>query len=371
MISDDLFKRPLRFKPVYKEKIWGGDSLRKILSKNIPDNASIGESWELSGYGSDLSVLVSDSPTEENLTIKQIIDTNKRKLLGITADLSYFPLLYKFIDAHDNLSVQVHPNDIQAQRMGSENRGKTECWYVVDAIPQAMINVGLKHGVSLQQIESCIKQNTFESLLNYIPVKKGDVLFVPAGTVHAILKGTLLYEVQQTSDTTFRLYDWNRVDEAGNSRPLHIEESLKVMDNTCSDRYKISPINMNSTDSYRHFFRVACKYFALEEFDCRNSTRIKLPKKKSFAVITLLNGNCSISTPVKTVSGSAGDTILLPAEIVSSTTIQTIDECHFLVSTVPDLVEEVIAPLREKGFSDHQISLLAGPAHSNDIVPLL
>lgn len=369
MIPEKFIANPIIFKPIFKEKIWGGQKLKTILSKEIPKNKAIGESWELSGYGSDLSTTFDkDSGT---ITLQQFIESDPEKILGKVTDAP-FPLLYKFIDASTELSVQVHPNNTQAQKNGWGNNGKTECWYIVNAKPKGEIILGFKEGVSLEDVKTCIKDNTFDTILNRIPISKGDVLFCPAGTVHAILDGTLLYEIQQTSDTTFRFYDWGRIDKSGKSRQLHIEESLKVVDTSYHTQYKIVPTAVPNSDNVHNLFRIACRYFALEEYYFINDMKISLPQKSSFTVITALNGTISLYGEDTLSTVSKGETLLIPATLCKKViTVEGEKNTRLLLSTVPDLKKEVIDYLREKEIHDENITQLGGVAASNDIIPLM
>ena len=291
MIPEKLIANPIKFKPIFKEKIWGGQKLKTILSKEIPEDTKVGESWELSGYGSDLSTTF--DKVSGNITLQQLVNSNPEKFLGKVTG-ACFPLLYKFIDASAELSVQVHPDDTQAIKNGWGNNGKTECWYIVNAKPNGEIILGFKEGVSLEDVKSCINDNTFDTILNRVPISRGDVLFCPAGTVHAILDGTLLYEIQETSDTTFRFYDWGRVDKAGKPRDLHIDESLKVVDTTYHNQHKIVPVAVPNDKDVHHLFRAVCRYFALEEYYFISNMKLFLPPKTSFTVVTVINGTISL-----------------------------------------------------------------------------
>jgi mannose-6-phosphate isomerase len=362
---------PIFFKPIFKEKIWGGQNLKTSLTKDIPPNSTIGESWELSGYSSDLSVAI----TEEcnNLSIQHILEKNPKGLLGDIPDTGVFPLLYKFIDANDKLSVQVHPDNTQVRQNNWGNSGKTECWYIADAKPGAQIIVGFKEGATLSDVESGIKNNTLDLLLNQIPVTKGDMLFIPSRTVHAILDGTLLYEVQETSDITFRLYDWGRVDKTGKPRQLHIAESLKTVDTTYHDQHKIPPVSVEPIKGVKHSFRVVCKYFAIEEYYFEDSHTITLSSKKSFSVITVLDGSIVINTDSKVnFPVVKGQTVLIPADCYSNTIIVDGEvNSRFILSTVPDLKSEIIDPLKNFGISNDEIALLGGSPASNELIHLL
>jgi len=231
---------PLKFTPIIKEKIWGGNQFYHILNKDVDPTLKNGESWEISDLEGDISIINNGFLAENSLS--ELIELYMGELVGEQPFLQYglgFPLLIKFIDASENLSVQVHPDDQLASTVYGL-QGKTELWYVVHAEEGAGLYVGFNKSVKKEDFITALKQGTVDRLLTFYPVKKGDVFFIPAGTVHAIGKGVLLAEIQQTSDITFRVFDWNRKDENGDSRELHIEEALQAIHfEDTPDTYKI------------------------------------------------------------------------------------------------------------------------------------
>ena len=371
MIPDKLISNPIKFHPIFKEKIWGGQKLKTVLSKDIHKDTATGESWELSGYGTDLSTVFYKELGE--ITIQQLLEAGPEKLLGNNSTSSHFPLLFKFIDAHDKLSVQVHPDDSQARENGWGNNGKTECWYITDVKPDGEIILGFKEGIIINDVKNSINNNTLDAILNRVPIAKGDVLFCPACTVHAILEGSLIYEIQETSDTTFRLYDWGRVDNSGLSRQLHREESLRVIDLSYHNQHKIPPVTVPGNDSCKHLFRVACNYFALEEYILKIQSKITLPPKSSFTVITVIDGSISLyrdNTDRNTIS--KGETVFIPAYYCKKPITATCENsCTFLLSTIPDMKKEVVSYLRKRGIPDENIAMLGGAPAGNDIIPHL
>ena len=344
--------------------------LFKILLKEIPEDTKVGESWELSGYGSDLSTTFDKNSGD--ITLQQLAESDPEKFLG-NRSRDYFPLLYNFIAATTELSVLVQPDETPAKKNGWGTNGKTECWYIVDAKPKGEIILGFKEGVSIEDVKSSINDNTFDTILNRVPISRGDVLFCPARTVHAILDGTLLYEIQETSDTTFRFYDWGRVDKAGKSRQLHIEESLQVVDTAYHNQHKIVPVAVPDDKDIHHLFRAACRYFVLEEYYFISDMKLSLPPKTSFTVITVINGTISLYGEKTTLSTvSKGETLLIPAALCNKAImVEGEKNTRLLLSTVPDLKTEVIDYLREKGICDVNITRLGGVAATNDIIPLL
>jgi mannose-6-phosphate isomerase len=221
---------PVRFEPIFKERLWGGRRIETVLGKPLPQGSLIGESWEIADHGNDVS-RVTNGPLA-GTTLRDLVRTGSAELFGPsgTAAGDGFPLLVKWIDAREKLSVQVHPPDGHPLLAPGE-RGKTECWFVVEAEPDATIYLGLRRGVDRAALQRELVRGTAEACLNVHPARAGDFFFVPAGVVHAIGGGVLLAEVQQSSDTTFRLYDWNRLDTAtGQPRPLQIVEALDSID---------------------------------------------------------------------------------------------------------------------------------------------
>ena len=221
---------PLKFKPFFKEKIWGGEKIKKVLHRPVGNMDHCGESWEISAIEDNVSVVANGFLAEDN-DLNELIEVYMGDLLGDKVYDKYglgFPLLIKYIDATDDLSVQVHPDDKLAQERYDMN-GKTEMWYVIEAVEGAGLYVGFKDGVTRDQYWDAVEAGTIDQLLHFYPVKKGDVFFIPAGTVHAIGKGVLLAEIQQPSDVTYRIFDWNRVDEQGNSRELHVDEAFDAI----------------------------------------------------------------------------------------------------------------------------------------------
>ncbi len=217
----------LTFDPIYKERIWGGRNLERLFARTLPDNTLIGESWELADLPQDKSVANVGQAKGKN--IAELVNEWQTKLLGdAKLDSGQFPLLVKLLDANDILSVQVHPDYQAAKQLGGDARAKYEAWYVIDADEDAFIYRGFKQGVTIDDVKAAIDENRLADLMIKLPAKKGDFFYLPGGTVHALGKGLVVAEVQTPSDTTFRLYDWGRVDaKTGKPRQLHIEQALK------------------------------------------------------------------------------------------------------------------------------------------------
>lgn len=218
---------PLRFAPIYQKRIWGGRRLEELYHRVLPEGVSIGESWEISDRPEGMSV-VSEGPLK-GLSLAELTARDPEGLLGDSQTLrGRFPLLAKILDACDVLSIQVHPPERSAARLGGEP--KTEMWYFTAATPGAEIFVGLRPGTTREEWEERTRNGTLAECLHRNPVRAGDAMFLPSGRVHALGKGLVLFEIQESSDTTYRAFDWNRVDPDGNPRKLHIPESLESID---------------------------------------------------------------------------------------------------------------------------------------------
>ncbi|MDD2286153.1 MAG: class I mannose-6-phosphate isomerase, partial [Paludibacter sp.] len=247
---------PLKFTPILKDKIWGGSTLKKLFNKPS-ETDKLGESWELSGYNGDISVASNGFLAGKSLG--ELIENYKGDLVGSQVYDRFgrtFPLLFKLIDANDNLSIQVHPGDeVALERHNSF--GKTEMWYVIDAEPEGELIIGFKKDCTKEAYLKALEDGNLGDLLQCVKVAKGDVLFIPAGLVHAIGKGVVLAEIQQTSDITYRIYDYNRLDENGKERDLHTEDVLDVIDFTASSDPK-TPYTRSINELAT---LVSCEYF--------------------------------------------------------------------------------------------------------------
>jgi mannose-6-phosphate isomerase len=221
----------LLFDPLFKETLWGGQNLGTVLGKKIPAGKTIGESWEVADHPNGTSRIVSGSFAGQ--TFHEVFQRHPEEILGprlARIHTTRFPLLIKFIDAADALSVQVHPDDVYAGFHENGSAGKTEAWYVVHADPGAFLIAGFSRPTDRKEFEQVLSKGGLEGLLRKVPVKSGEFLFIPAGRVHAIMPGILLNEIQQNSDITYRVYDWDRKTADGGSRELHVRQSLETMD---------------------------------------------------------------------------------------------------------------------------------------------
>ena len=303
----------IRLAPAYKDYLWGGTKLRDLYGKQC-DYDIIAESWELSAHPDGNSIVASGR--HKGLPFAKYLNIIGKEALGWKcAPLQAFPLLIKFIDAKDNLSVQVHPGDDYALEHENEY-GKNEMWYVIDAEPGAGLYVGFKKDTSKEEIRQKLKDNTLEDILNFCPTQPGDIFFIPAGTVHAIGAGNLICEIQQSSNSTYRLYDYGRKDKYGNPRELHIEKALDILN---YEQYKPADItieettesqaNDNKASKERH---IQCKYF--ETFILTVSGEVIIPiHDDSFKALVCIQGAGTLNADGQTHHIKAGESFFLPA----------------------------------------------------------
>jgi mannose-6-phosphate isomerase len=303
---------PLKFTPILKEKIWGGNKIETILKHNISPLKNCGESWEISGIVDDESVVANGFLTENNLN--ELMEIYLTDLVGEKNYEKYglgFPLLIKFIDAQDNLSVQVHPDDDFAQEKFGQN-GKTEMWHVIQADEGAGLYVGFNQKITAQQYMDAVENGTLEDYLKFYPVKSGDTFMIPAGTVHAIGKGVLLAEIQQPSDITFRIYDWNRVDEQGNSRELHTEEAFEAIhsEENLADFQVHYECEKNKTVTLVH-----SPYFNTNLLEMDMQVEKSFVQLDSFVIYICLEGSAFLVSGDSKERLETGEVVLIPAEI--------------------------------------------------------
>lgn len=291
--------KPLKLKPAFKDYIWGGQKLRTIYNKET-DLSPVAESWELSCHKDGHSII--SGGEYDGKTLDEYIKENPDSL-GTSVQGDELPILIKLIDAQDNLSVQVHPEDRLAKEMENQN-GKTEMWYVIDAEKDALITYGVKNPVTKEELEEAINKKTLENLLNRVPSKKGDVFFVEAGTIHAIGKGNLIAEIQQNSNVTYRLYDYGRVDKNGNERELHIEKGILA-----SNLNKTEPKEIIKLDDNTRVIG-SCEYFEVKELKLDGNKTLDADEKSYHAIICV-DGSFAISEFSAKVK--VGETVFVPA----------------------------------------------------------
>lgn len=301
---------PIKFKPLFKERIWGGSKLASEMNKDLPKGVKIGESWELSGVEGDISV-VSEGKLKGN-NLQELIEVYMGDLIGDSVYEKYgveFPLLIKLLDAQSNLSIQVHPDDEVAKERHN-SYGKTEAWYILDCEPGASIYLGFKKKTSREEYLKAVEQGNLPDLLNKIEVKRGDSFFIQAGTVHALGKGVLVAEIQQTSDITYRIDDWGRVDDEGKPRELHTDLALDVIDfNAVGLKAKNPELKENKVVPIED-----CKYFTINAIKVNQMMERIYLGLDSFVIYMALDGDMEIEYTGGKVSLKKGETILVPAQ---------------------------------------------------------
>ena len=307
---------PIRLEASLHETIWGGRRLESDGWKRLPPGEiAIGEAWE-----TEVSTIAQNEPYTGK-SLGALVKDYGAELLGEQAIAIFgqrFPLLAKFIDANDKLSVQVHPDDSYARRYESGKLGKTEFWYVLDAAPGASIVHGFKAPTSRREVQQAIEAVTLENLLYEVPVSAGDVIFVPAGTVHAIGGGVLLYELQEYSDITYRMYDYGRLTASGTPRDLHIERSLDVARYDGATRGKVKPVALASGTGYEERCLVACKCFLTRELNLQPPAVVESSTTNSCVIMTSLGAAIEVQYgPAYRYSEALerGQTMVLPAAL--------------------------------------------------------
>jgi mannose-6-phosphate isomerase len=299
---------PLRFDPILRQYIWGGRRLESSLSKHLGLGNDWAESWEICDHEQDQSI-VQFGPLS-GTTLAQLVGQYGIALLGRHAPQPRFPLLLKFLDAAQTLSVQVHPNDAQAAKLIPPDLGKTEAWVVLEAEPDSLIYAGLKRGVDRNALARAIHEGSCQDCLHAFHPSPGDCIFIPAGTVHAIGAGLLVAEIQQSSDATFRLFDWNRLGPDGRPRPLHIEQGLDAVD---FHRGPVKPQQPDPTDRTQVCRLVECEWFVLDRW--KFAAPLSAGGDNRCHILAVLEGMVQIEGDPSNIALSRGGTALLPASL--------------------------------------------------------
>jgi mannose-6-phosphate isomerase len=301
---------PLTFQPIFKERIWGGRELERLYAKKIPAGKPIGESWEISDRPGDASVIANGPLAGKNL--RWLMENHTRELLGDAkpASENRFPLLIKILDAREKLSLQVHPPASKAAELKDEP--KTEMWFIADAAPGAELFVGLKRGVTRAEFEKKISDGSVTECFHRIPLRAGDTMFLPSGRVHAIGAGLVIFEIQQNSDTTYRVFDWNRTGLDGKPRELHIAQSLASIDfndfepklvetKFTGDEVKVRPL-------------VNGPLFNVEALEMKSGASLNL-KPRKLQIVAAVRGELEVQSNSVSVKLSAGQFCLVPASL--------------------------------------------------------
>lgn len=337
---------PLKFYPLYKDYIWGGRNLESI-GKTITGER-VAESWEAACHSDGTSII--SNGIFEGMSLTAILEEHGSELAGRSFS-GKFPLLIKLIDANDRLSVQVHPDDCYAAVNENGEYGKNEAWYIIAAKPGAKIIYGMKPGVTKEEFTRAVWGKRVEECLNTLEVTAGDVINIPAGTVHALGAGILLAEVQQNSNTTYRVYDYERVDKHGNTRPLHVEKALEVINFNASCRGKVEGLAVNFERGCAITYKIANKYFGLETCEVKEKLSDTADGSKFF-IYTLLEGACELSYDGGSLKLDCGETVLIPACLGD----YEMKGCFSAMrSYVPDIARDVLTPLKRAGYTEEEI----------------
>ena len=299
---------PIKFNPILKERLWGGTKLKTLFNKPIETDIT-GESWEVSAVKGDISVVANGE--FEGKSLQELIDLYPNKLLGNHVYEKFgadFPILIKFIDAREDLSIQVHPNDELAKKRHN-SFGKTEMWYVMQADEGAELIVGFNKTLSKEEYQKHLDDATLTEIMNYEKVKEGDTFFINTGKVHAIGGGIIIAEIQQTSDITYRVYDFNRKDKNGNLRELHTEQALDAIDYEKKDDFKVTySKSENNTNEM-----VKCPYFITNYLKLTKNFEKEIGSQDSFHIYMCIKGSAVFSDGKTQVAVNQGETILFPA----------------------------------------------------------
>lgn len=307
---------PLKFRPIFKERVWGGRNLERLYGKELPSKIPIGESWEISDRPDDVSEIANGPLAGKSL--RWLMEEHRGELLGSAKPAAdRFPLLIKLLDAQERLSIQVHPPASVAASLGGEP--KTEMWYIADATPDADLYAGLKRGVTRSQFEKAIQNGKVAECVHRTPVKTGDAMFLPSGRLHAIGGGNVIFEIQQNSDTTYRVFDWNRPGSDGKPRELHVEQSLASIDfNDFEPRLIQSRYSRNPAMQVRYI--VDNDLFRVDGCQVKRGQRFYL-RSDSAQIIGVIRGRLTMSCQDQELEAAAGEFILLPASVERATVV--------------------------------------------------
>ena len=308
----------ITFTPLYMERVWGGRELESIYGRSLPHpDHPFGESWEMTDRPDEQSVV--DFGNFHGMTLGELWQDKREVIFGSGFEnCEQFPLLIKILDARDELSIQVHPPAEIAPDLGGEP--KTEMWYIADASPGAKLYVGMKDGVTRDDFEKAIHSGTVDQVVHAISPKPGDSIFIPSGRLHAIGAGFLIYEIQQNSDTTYRVFDWNRVGLDGAPRELHIEESMRCID------FSDTEPKMDTPDDNT---LATCPYFKVDQLNLQAGASLGNPDSDRFSIVTVISGKIQSSDGR---SHKAGDFLLLPR---SAAPLTALESSRILQTTIP------------------------------------
>jgi mannose-6-phosphate isomerase len=304
---------PLTFQPIFKDRVWGGRELERLYGKKLPAGTPIGESWEISDRPGEASVIANGPLAGKDL--RWLMENHAVEILGSAKPKAEgrFPLLCKILDAREKLSLQVHPPASKAKEMNGEP--KTELWFITDATPDAKLYVGLKSGVTREEFEKKIADGSVADCFHQIPVKSGDTMFLPSGRVHAIGAGLVIFEIQQNSDTTYRVFDWNRTGLDGKPRDLHVAQSLASIDFNDFEP-KLVPANYRQASNFKFRELVECPFFTVQEMVFENAGSVS-PAGQYLRIVAVAKGTATVAGDECETSAELkpGDFCLIPASL--------------------------------------------------------
>lgn len=299
---------PIFLEPIYKDYIWGGKKLKNIFNKKVNNKECTAESWEISTNKSGESIIKNGE--YKGKTLAEIYNKKelRKEIFGTKCEnLEEFPILVKFIDANECLSVQVHPDNEYAKK-NENSQGKTEMWYILECEKEAQIICGIKEGTNIEELKNKIKENKITEILNYINVKKGDAIYIPAGTIHALLGKTLVAEIQQNSNITYRVYDWQRRDKEGKPRELHIKKALEVIKTEKKPQIRNIQENIEKANIVKTEFFTTNKINITKEYE-------EQVLGETFIAINVIEGNGKIKINNKSYDIKKGDSFIIPANV--------------------------------------------------------
>jgi len=303
-----MINYPVKFKPILQKKVWGGNKLRDLFNKDAHSD-DIGESWEISGVEGHISIV--ENGTESGKSLTDLISEFKGEFVGERIYKQFgneFPLLIKFIDANTDLSVQLHPND-ELARKRHNSLGKTEMWFIMQADQGSKLNIGFKEDINTQDYLEHLKNGKIIDLLHFEEVQKGDSILINTGKVHSIGGGILLAEIQQTSDITYRIYDWDRKDSKGNTRDLHTDLALDAIDFELKNDYKLTYAKEDNISSEI----ISCEYFTTNYLPIKGKIKKDYSKIDSFVIFMCVAGTSSVSFNGNSEILKIGESLLVPA----------------------------------------------------------
>ena len=353
---------PLLLTPIYKEMLWGGNRLNTIYNRTSPYEKT-GESWDVSCRPGEVSIITNGPAAGQ--TLADYIAQDKAGVLGSRlANQKRFPLLVKLIDANENLSVQVHPDDNYARIAAAQGQvsdtGKAEIWYILTPPTDGHLIIGLKQGITADALRNAYKTGTAEDCLSRLPVKTGDIVSIPAGLVHSLTPGVMVAEIQQNSDITYRLYDYNRIGLDGKPRDLHIEEALAVTDFEGKiPKAVIQGLPIKKGDCTLTY-AIANPYFAVIKYDLQDSIA-ENSNPAAFCIFTCVEGDAEILTNISNglapvIPLPAGRSVFIPASLGRYTLRPKHGHCMLLKSFVPDIENDFLAPLMAYGYTREDIA---------------